>query len=49
MPLTLPQCIARWQTSIPSERGVAQSHFIDLCEVLSVPRPAEADPTGIRP
>lgn len=28
------------------EKSVAQSHFRDLCTLLGVPTPTEADPTG---
>jgi hypothetical protein len=28
------------------ERAAAQEHFIDLCRMLGVPTPNEADPTG---
>ena len=44
--LTLPEFIERWKASELSERAAAQSHFIDLCEVLGQPHPAAADPTG---
>ena len=36
----------RWKASTLSERAAAQSHFIDLCEVLGQPHPAAADQTG---
>jgi hypothetical protein len=29
-----------------SERSAAQQHFLDLCELVGHPKPAEADPTG---
>jgi type II restriction/modification system DNA methylase subunit YeeA len=29
-----------------NERGAAQSHFIDLCALLGVPTPVQADPSG---
>ena len=29
-----------------TERAAAQEHFIDLCRMLGVPTPNEADPTG---
>jgi hypothetical protein len=45
-PLSLPTFIARWQAATLSERSAAQSHFIDLCEVLGQPRPAAADQAG---
>ena len=45
-PLALPEFIERWKASELSERAAAQSHFIDLCEVLGQPHPAAADQTG---
>ncbi len=44
--LTLPTFIARWQGATLSERSAAQSHFIQLCEVLGQPQPTAADQTG---
>ena len=44
--LSLPDFVARWQRSTLSERAAAQSHFIDLCDVLGEPRPAEVDQEG---
>ena len=46
MPLALPEFVERWKASTLSERAAAQSHFIDLCEVLGHPHPAAADHTG---
>ena len=46
MPLSLPEFVERWKASTLSERAAAQSHFIDLCEVLEQPHPAAADQTG---
>jgi type II restriction/modification system DNA methylase subunit YeeA len=46
MPLTLPEYVTRWKASTLTERAAAQSHFIDLCEVLGQPHPAAADQTG---
>jgi len=46
MPLSLPEFVERWKASTLSERAAAQSHFIDLCEVLGHPHPAAADQTG---
>jgi type II restriction/modification system DNA methylase subunit YeeA len=45
-PLSLPEFVERWKTSTLSERAAAQSHFIDLCEVLGQPHPAAADQSG---
>jgi len=44
--LTVPEFVTRWQRSTLSERAAAQSHFIDLCEILCQPRPAEVDQEG---
>ncbi len=44
--LDLSTFIARWQASTGSERSTAQSHFIDLCEMLGQPHPVAADPEG---
>jgi len=44
--LALPTFIARWQGATLSERSAAQSHFIQLCEVLGQPQPTAADQTG---
>ncbi|MHB1673170.1 MAG: class I SAM-dependent DNA methyltransferase [Acidobacteriaceae bacterium] len=44
--LALPEFIERWKASELSERAAAQSHFIDLCDLLGQSHPAAADPTG---
>ena len=46
MPLSLVEFVERWKASTLTERSGAQSHFIDLCEVLGHPHPAAADQTG---
>jgi hypothetical protein len=46
MALSVPDFVARWKASELTERSAAQSHFIDLCDVLEHPRPAEVDHTG---
>jgi type II restriction/modification system DNA methylase subunit YeeA len=46
MPLSLAEFVSRWKASTLTERAAAQSHFIDLCEVLGQPHPAAADQTG---
>jgi type II restriction/modification system DNA methylase subunit YeeA len=46
MPLSLLEFVERWKASTLSERAAAQSHFIDLCEVLGQPHPAAADHSG---
>jgi hypothetical protein len=44
--LTIPEFVARWRRSKLSERAAAQSHFIQLCEVLGERTPTEADQEG---
>src|ERR1039458_5342778 len=44
--LSLPEFTERWKASTLSERSAAQTHFIDLCEVLGQPHPAAQDQTG---
>lgn len=36
----------KWVGSTRTERAASQEHFIDLCRMLGVPTPNEADPTG---
>ncbi len=44
--ITLAEFVAKWKESTLSERSAAQSHFIDLCDVLGEKRPADVDRTG---
>lgn len=44
--MTPQEFIAKWQRANLSERSAYQQHFLDLCEVLGQPKPAEADPDG---
>ena len=44
--MTPAQFIAKWQAVNLSERSACQQHFLDLCELLGQPKPAEADPEG---
>ena len=44
--MTPQEFIAKWQRANLSERSACQQHFLDLCEVLGQPKPAEADPDG---
>ncbi len=46
MPLSIPEFVARYKASTLTERAAAQSHFIDLCDVLGQAHPAAADQTG---
>jgi len=38
--------VERWSKSTLREQQGAQSHFIELCELLEVPTPAKADPNS---
>jgi hypothetical protein len=38
--------VEKWQRANLSERAACQQHFLDLCEVLGQPKPAETDPDG---
>lgn len=33
--------IAKWRDSTLTERSASQAHFLDLCELLEVPKPQE--------
>jgi hypothetical protein len=44
--VSVPGFIARWQAVTLSERSAAQTHFVDLCEVLGEQHPTAADPEG---
>src|SRR5688572_21913532 len=38
--------IARWKLSTLGERQAAQPHFLDSCELLDEPKPADVDVSG---
>ena len=44
--MTPQEFIQKWRRSKLSERAAAQQHFLDLCDLLGQPKPAEADPDG---
>ncbi len=44
--MTPQQFIAKWQPVTLSEHSACQQHFLDICELLGQPKPAEADPDG---
>jgi type II restriction/modification system DNA methylase subunit YeeA len=46
MTLSVEEFIARYETTTLNERAAAQSHFLDLCELLEVPKPTQVDPHG---
>lgn len=44
--MTPDSFIAKWKASTLKERSASQSHFNDLCDLLSVDKPIDVDPTG---
>ncbi len=44
--LTPSEFAAKWQGNRRTERAAAQEHFIDVCQMLDVQTPNEADPDG---
>jgi hypothetical protein len=44
--LSVAQFQHKWQGVTLKERSASQSHFNDLCHMLGVPTPTDADPTG---
>ena len=44
--LTPAAFAAKWRGVTTTEKAAAQEHFIDLCRLLGLPTPAEADPSG---
>lgn len=44
--LAVTEFVTRWQKSTLSERSAAHQHFIDLCDLLQQPRPAQVDQDG---
>jgi len=46
MALTALEFIRKWQHTALTERQACQQHFLDLCEMLGHPKPAEMDPAG---
>ena len=45
--LNVDDFVDRWRRVSASETQAAQSHFIDLCKLLGVETPIEADPGGV--
>lgn len=48
MPITPQQFVYKWRGATLKERAAAQEHFLDLCQLIGHPTPAEDDPTGER-
>ncbi|MCY3950184.1 MAG: class I SAM-dependent DNA methyltransferase [Acidimicrobiaceae bacterium] len=44
--MTPYEFINKWRASTLTERSASQQHFLDLCELLGEPKPADVDPHG---
>ncbi|MFH1108381.1 MAG: DNA methyltransferase [Planctomycetota bacterium] len=44
--VTPQQFVSKWSKADLSERSAYQQHFLDLCDLLAQPKPADADPDG---
>jgi hypothetical protein len=44
--MTPHEFISKWRASSLTERSASQQHFLDLCELLGEPKPADVDPSG---
>jgi len=44
--MNVGEFIAKWRRVQLTERSASQQHFLDLCELLEHPKPAEVDATG---
>ena len=44
--MTPYEFISKWRASTLTERSASQQHFLDLCELLDEPKPADVDPFG---
>ncbi len=44
--MTPYEFIRKWRASTLTERSASQQHFLDLCELLGEPKPADVDPSG---
>src|SRR5215211_3070117 len=44
--MNVPAFQAKWRGNTNKERSASQEHFIDLCRLLGMPTPSEADKTG---
>ncbi len=46
MPITPSQFHEKWSASKRSERSASHEHFLDLCDLLGHPKPADVDPAA---
>ena len=44
--MDVPEFVAKWRENARRERASSQEHFIDLCRLVGVETPNEADPSG---
>ena len=44
--ITTAEFVKKWAGNTRTERAASQEHFIDLCRMIGVQTPNEADPTG---
>ncbi len=44
--MTPHEFAAKWQKAQLTERASYQQHFLDLCDLLGQPPPADVDPAG---
>jgi hypothetical protein len=44
--MDVAQFVRKWRRAELTERSAAQQHFLDLCELVDHPKPAEVDATG---
>lgn len=44
--MTPDEFVRKWRSVTANERAVAQTHFNELCALLEVPNPLDADPEG---
>lgn len=44
--MTPQEFVRKWRNATLTERSASQSHFIDLCHLLNVPTPTDADQQG---
>ena len=45
--MSIDAFVEKWRRVSAGETQAAQSHFNDLCDVLGVPKPLDADPEGV--
>jgi hypothetical protein len=46
--MTTAEFIQKWRATELKKRSASQEHFLDLCELLDIEKPASADPNDPR-